>query len=97
MSDAAGSRVYSYRRLVDSDEPIVWRMLYEAAHVMDECRLAVESVRDMDVKAIRGRVPSASKPYGSHVMPTPGVSKQDDARYDIGQADKGQDDGASPV
>jgi ribosomal protein S18 acetylase RimI-like enzyme len=40
-----GSRIYFYRRLVDSDESMVWRMLYEAAHVAEE-GLSVESIRD---------------------------------------------------
>lgn len=46
MNDMAVSPVYSYRRLVEVDEPIVWRMLYEAAHVTEEGRLSIESIRN---------------------------------------------------
>ncbi|HET6674984.1 MAG TPA: GNAT family N-acetyltransferase [Nitrospiraceae bacterium] len=41
-----GCSVYSYRRLVDVDEPIVWRMLYEAARVAEEGRLSPDSIRN---------------------------------------------------
>ena len=36
---------YSYRRLTDTDEPLVWRMLYEAARVAEEGRLTYETIR----------------------------------------------------
>lgn len=42
----SASCVYSYRRLIDFDELIVWRMLYEAARVAEEGRLSVESIRN---------------------------------------------------
>ena len=36
---------YSYRRLIHTDEPLVWRMLYEAARVAEEGRLTYETIR----------------------------------------------------
>ena len=41
-----GRSVYSYRRLVEVDEPIVWRMLYEAARAAEEGRLSPNSIRN---------------------------------------------------
>jgi ribosomal protein S18 acetylase RimI-like enzyme len=37
--------LYSYRRLTDTDEPLVWRMLYEAARVAEEGRMTYEAIR----------------------------------------------------
>ncbi|HEX2056687.1 MAG TPA: GNAT family N-acetyltransferase, partial [Nitrospiraceae bacterium] len=39
------SPVYSYRRLTENDEPLVWRMLYEAARVAEEGRMSHETMR----------------------------------------------------
>lgn len=40
-----GSPSYSYRSLTKADEPLVWRMLYEAARVAEEGRMSPESIR----------------------------------------------------
>jgi ribosomal protein S18 acetylase RimI-like enzyme len=37
--------LYSYRRLAAEDEPLVWRMLYEAARVAEEGPMSPESIR----------------------------------------------------
>ena len=39
------SPIYSYRRLTEADEPLVWRMLYEAARVAEEGRMSHETIR----------------------------------------------------
>jgi ribosomal protein S18 acetylase RimI-like enzyme len=39
------SPLYSYRRLTNTDEPLVWRMLYEAARVAEDGRLSHETIR----------------------------------------------------
>jgi hypothetical protein len=37
---------YSYRVLIEADEPIVWRMLYEAARVAEEGRMSLATIRN---------------------------------------------------
>lgn len=39
------SPLYSYRRLTDTDESLVWRMLYEAARAAEESRLSHDTIR----------------------------------------------------
>lgn len=41
-----GCSVYSYRRLIEVDESIVWQMLYEAARAAEEGRLSPDSIRN---------------------------------------------------
>jgi ribosomal protein S18 acetylase RimI-like enzyme len=36
---------YSYRRVTPADEPLVWRMLYEAARAAEEGRMTLETIR----------------------------------------------------
>jgi ribosomal protein S18 acetylase RimI-like enzyme len=36
---------YTVRQLTSEDEPIVWRMLYEAAHLVDEGYMSVDAAR----------------------------------------------------
>ena len=40
-----GSPSYSYRPSTEADEPLVWRMLYEAARVAEDGRMSHESIR----------------------------------------------------
>jgi hypothetical protein len=41
----AAPQAYSYRRVTAADEPLVWRMLYEAARMSEEGRMTVETIR----------------------------------------------------